>query len=274
MSVNVWTAANRANWDDRATAHSAGGGGDFYDLAGALAGQSSLLPLELELSGEVAGKRLLHLMCHIGVDSISWARLGAHVTAVDLSPVAIDAACRLSVDVSVAVDFHVADIYALPEVCAGPFAVTVMTYGVLPWLRDFPALMRLVAARLEPGGRFVLVDSHPLTNLWPYNSALGRLPPGDDSYFAAPLPKCCVRHRSYGGEAMLAHPKSYQWQHHLAEVVQAVIDSGLRLRTLREEPYGFYRRYPGMTRRSDGYLDPPQGAPKLPLLLALMAERT
>jgi SAM-dependent methyltransferase len=269
----LWTAANRANWDDRASAHLAGGG-DFYDLAGVKAGQSSLLPLELELAGEVAGCRLLHLMCHLGLDSISWARLGAQVTAVDLSPVAIAAARRLATEVNVHVDFHTSDIYAFLEVCTGRFAVMVMTYGVLCWLRDLSGLMRLVAERLETGGRFVLVDGHPLTNLWPCNSVLGGLSPGDNSYFAKSSPDCCERQRSYGGEGRLSNPTSYQWQHHPAEIVQAVIDAGLRLRTIREEPYGFYRRYPGMARRPDGYLDPPHGAPKLPLLLALMAERT
>lgn len=247
------------------------GDGDYYDVPSLRAGGSSLLPLELELAGNVAGHRLLHLMCHIGFDSISWARMGAKVTAVDLSPASISIARGLTTELAVDVEFHVADVYALPRECAGPFDLVVMTYGVLAWLRDFPAFMCIVAERLRENGRFILVDGHPLTALWPDTSAADRFRPTDESYFAEPIPRLRERPKSYGGGGPLANTASYQWQHHSGEIVQAIIDAGLRLRTMREVPYGFYRRYPGMIRRPDGYFDPPPGMPRFPLLLALEA---
>jgi len=272
MPNSLWTRTNRANWDDRAKAHMLGGG-DYYDLAALKAGGSSLLPLELKLAGDVEGRRLLHLMCHIGLDSISWSRRGAKVTAVDLSHESIGAARKLAMEVGAEVDFHPADVYALPAACAGPFDLVVMTYGILPWLSNIPALMRIVAERLRQGGRLVLVDGHPLTALWPDVSAADGFRPGNDRYFSSPVPRLRERPRSYGGGGELANRSSYQWQHSLGEIVQAVIDAGLQLKVLGEEPYGFYHRYPGMTRRADGYLDPPAGMPDFPLLLALQAVR-
>ena len=41
-------------------------------------------------------KRLLHLMCHIGLDTLSWARRGAVVTALDFSQPALDTAVSLA----------------------------------------------------------------------------------------------------------------------------------------------------------------------------------
>jgi SAM-dependent methyltransferase len=271
MTKALWASTNRANWDDRADAHLAGS--TYYDVKGVVAGASSLQPFECELAGLVAGRRLLHLMCHIGLDSISWARLGAYVTAVDFSPVSIVAARRIAIESGVEVDFHIADVYSLPPECNGPFSLVAMTYGVLCWLNDMASLTRLVAERLEPGGRFLLVDGHPLTNLWPTDSLSRDLRLSEDAYFAKEAPERRVRSHSYGGGRALTSPITYQWQHGLAEIVQSVIDAGLRLRCLREEPFGFYRRYPGMVRRPDGYLDPPPGMHGLPMLFGLVAEK-
>lgn len=272
MEPQRWTEANRANWNDRARVHLTDPG-EFYHLAGLRAGGSSLLPLERELLGEVRGLRLLHLMCHLGTESISWARAGAEVTAVDLSPTAIECARELARECGVRVSFQVGDVYALPPACAGPFDVIAMTYGVLCWLRDMPALLRLVAARLAPGGRFLLIDGHPLADQLPDQPGRDgwRLLP--NGYFHDPEPLRLESHHTYTGSGTLAHSENYQWSHHLGEILQATIDAGLVLRAVREETIGFYQRFAGMTRRADGYWDLPPGAPQVPMLFALLAQR-
>ena len=88
-----WLRLNRAWWDERAPVHAASG---FYDVPGFLAGQDSLRAFEPAEVGDVRGKRLLHLMCHIGLDSLSWARRGAVVTGLDFSQAALDTAVSLA----------------------------------------------------------------------------------------------------------------------------------------------------------------------------------
>jgi 2-polyprenyl-3-methyl-5-hydroxy-6-metoxy-1,4-benzoquinol methylase len=88
-----WLRLNRAWWDERAPVHAASG---FYDVPGFLAGEDSLRAFEPEEVGDVRGKRLLHLMCHIGLDTLWWARRGAIVTGLDFSPAALDAAVSLA----------------------------------------------------------------------------------------------------------------------------------------------------------------------------------
>ena len=78
---------NRAWWDERVPIHAAGA---FYDLEGFVAGRDTLLPFEPEAIGDVTGLDLVHLQCHMGMDTLSWARRGARVTGLDFSAPAID----------------------------------------------------------------------------------------------------------------------------------------------------------------------------------------
>jgi len=65
--------------------------GDFYDLDGFRDGGVRLRPDEIAAVGDVTGRSLLHLQCHFGIDTLSWARLGARVTGLDFSGPAIAA---------------------------------------------------------------------------------------------------------------------------------------------------------------------------------------
>ena len=69
--------ANRRSWDARTPTHFKS---RYYDVDGFRAGASSLNSLEIEEVGDVEGKSLLHLQCHFGMDTMSWARLGAVAT--------------------------------------------------------------------------------------------------------------------------------------------------------------------------------------------------
>src|SRR6266403_146871 len=51
--------------------------------------------------GDVAGKTLLHVQCHFGLDTLSWARLGARTTGADLSPESVAAANQLSTELGI-----------------------------------------------------------------------------------------------------------------------------------------------------------------------------
>jgi len=72
--------------------------------------------------------------------------------------------------------------------------------------------------------------------------------------------------------APLAHTVTYEWNHHLGEIVNAVIGAGLRPTSLRELPYGYFPSLPSMSEDADGNTHLPSPlAGKLPLQFALKA---
>ena len=83
-----FVTANRELWDEWTAIHETSA---FYDLDGFRAGGVRIRPYEIEEIGSVEGQSLLHLQCHFGIDTLSWARLGARVTGADFSPAAVGA---------------------------------------------------------------------------------------------------------------------------------------------------------------------------------------
>ena len=120
-------------WNDWAPLHAES---EFYDVEGFKNGRNSLDSIELEEVGDVTGKSLLHLQCHFGMDTLSWARLGARVTGVDFSDKAIDIARSLSTELGIEADFICSSVYDLRKNLDGKFDIVYTSAGVLCWLPD------------------------------------------------------------------------------------------------------------------------------------------
>ena len=69
---------NRRFWDEAVAVHIAS---QFYDVASFKSGRTALLPVERREVGDVSGRTMLHLQCHFGLDTLSWAREGASLPA-------------------------------------------------------------------------------------------------------------------------------------------------------------------------------------------------
>ena len=240
---------DRENWNRLVPLHARSA---FYDVAGFRAGRSTLSPIEREELGDVAGKSLLHLQCHFGMDTLSWARLGAQVTGVDYSPQAVDLARELARETGLEAEFICASIYDLPERLDRTFDIVFTSYGVLCWLPDLPAWGKVIAHFLKPGGVFYIADGHPLANIF-YNE-----PDATDLHVAYPYfhqdaPEVYECTGSYATDPDVdLRYTEYEWSHSLGEIVNALLDAGLRLQFLHEYPFGFYQHHPLMVREEDG----------------------
>jgi SAM-dependent methyltransferase len=166
--MDDYLAANRALWDEWTAIHEAS---SFYDLEGFKAGRSGgsggsggsrLRPYEVAEVGEVGGKSLLHLQCHFGIDTLSWARLGARVTGADFSHRAIELARSIAAELDLDATFVRSDLYDLPSVLDGQFDVVYTSRGVLGWLPDLERWAAVVAHFLRPGGVFYITEIHPV----------------------------------------------------------------------------------------------------------------
>jgi len=255
---------NRRGWALRTSVHLKS---DSYDLASFKQGRNSLRPFEQEELGDVSGRSLLHLQCHFGMDTLSWARLGARVTGVDFSEEAITEARSLAADVGLEARFICANVYDLPDTLDEEFDIVVTTYGVLSWLPDLEAWARIVAHFLRPGGTFCIVDIHP--NWGFIDEVDGRIEVTGSVFRSSPWETETVETYT-DGAALPPHPE-YNWPWTVGRLVTVLISAGLRIERLRELPVDLRQRVPSMLLADDGFWHLP-GDP-LPLMVACVASR-
>ncbi len=263
---------NRSWWDERVPIHV---GSAFYDVDGFRAGGSTLRPFEVEEVGDVAGKRLAHLQCHFGLDSLSWARAGASVAGLDFSGPAVEAATSLAAETELDARFVQADVYDAAEALGDePFDVVYTGFGALNWLPDLPRWAEIVASLLADGGFLYLAEFHPFT--WVFGDADYSI---EFDYFHDPE-GVSFDDDETGSYADLDVPTrnnaTREWAHPLADVVTAVLGAGLRIELLSEHDYTLFPRFPhfeldreflgaGVVYRQ------PDGSPRLPLMYSLRA---
>lgn len=265
-------AANRSLWDAWTRVHATG---NFYDLEGFRAGGVRVRPYEIDLVGEVRGKSLLHLQCHFGIDTLSWARLGARVTGADLSPAAIQLARQLAIDLGFPESrFVLANVYDLPAELVGTFDVVYTSRGVLGWLPDIRAWAQVVGHFVAPGGRFFMTEAHPVMNVFePDGAAPGELRLAYP-YWEHPEPLVFPVKGSYADpDADVGEQTEYGWDHGLGEIVTALIDAGLVIEKLVEHPFLDWK-VDFLVEDSDGrYVLPAESGGELPLMFSLLARK-
>jgi SAM-dependent methyltransferase len=248
-----YRAQNLAMWDERAPAHAASPGYGFERFLADPAHLSTVVRFDLPRLGDVAGSTGVHLQCHIGTDTISLARLGAHMTGLDFSSQALVQARRLDRDTGTGVEFVEADVYDAVEALRGrTFDLVFTGIGALCWLPDVRRWAEVVASLLAPGGRLFLREGHPM--LWTLDEYAGNGLTVTAPYFERPEdPWVDDSEQSYvETEATFEHTVSYTYNHALGEVVTALLDQGLRLTMLEEHESVPWEALPGqMTKGPD-----------------------
>jgi len=264
--MDNYQRANLAVWNEWAEINAKS---KSYDVAGFRAGNSSLRSIELEELGEVAGKSLLHLQCHFGLDTLSWARRGAAVTGVDFSDKAVGLAQALARDVGLEARFICSDLYALPAVLSGQFDIVYTSYGVLCWLRDLERWAELIAHFLKPGGVFYIADFHPFIKV--FDDAAASDLRVKYPYFYHPTPSEWQVQGSYADrEAQTTEPVEYEWMHSLGEIVSVLAAAGLRIEFLHEHRCSVSQTLECMEQDAQGWWRF-KGSHDLPLMFSLRA---
>ncbi|QEV19269.1 class I SAM-dependent methyltransferase [Streptomyces alboniger] len=265
-----WLETNRKRWDERVPIHLAS---DFYDVASFRAGKDALRDFERAEVGDVRGKSLLHLQCHVGMDTLSWARHGAsRVVGLDFSEPAVEAARDFAAELGLTPEqatFVAADVYDAAQVVPDPSYDIVYTgVGALCWLPDIQRWAETAASLVAPGGFLYLAEFHPLTDI--LDDATGsRL---EHDYFAR---EAWVEEDPAGyvdSDTPTVHNRSVEWQHPIGEVVSALAAAGLRIDFLREHDMTLYRRFGALEIR-DGAYRFPEDRPRVPLMYSLKASK-
>ena len=254
--------ANRRMWDERVGIHL---GSAFYDVEGWKAGRSTNLvaPYEEAELGPVAGQRLLHLQCHFGMDTLTFARRGAaEVVGLDFSAEAVAAARRLAEEVGLAdrATFVQATVEEGRAAVEGDFDIVYTSWGTIVWLGDLRAWAATIASCLRPGGIFYLADSHPVLNATWYGDYFRADPQRDDD------------EGTYADvSAATTNNEAWEWQHTLAEVVTVLAEAGLRIELLAEHDVLVWQGLPEMVRGDDGMWRLPGN--RIPISFSVRARR-
>ena len=276
-SLDPYREANRARWDETVAVHAAS---EFYGVDRFLAGESTLLPLDLEEVGDVSGKSLLHLQCHFGLDTLSWARLGAEVVGVDFAPSAVETGREIAARAGLNAEFVESELYASPEVLAdrlGTFDFVYVNLGALCWLPDVAGWANVCSSFLRDGGTFYVRDVHPMTWCLDDEVADGELVLRH-SYFEQQEPVHWAGDDDYADRsAKFTHRDAYEWNHGIGEIVTAVVNSGCNIDFLHEQDWTVYRALPWMVEEERGIFRLPlrdgETDPRLPLMLSLRATK-
>ncbi|MFX0001806.1 MAG: class I SAM-dependent methyltransferase [Candidatus Hermodarchaeota archaeon] len=223
----------------------------WYDLEGFISGENSLLPIELDELGDVKGKSLLHLQCHFGMDTLSWARLGAKVTGVDFSDKAISFAKELSKKLNIPANFIESNIYDIPRFLEEKFDIVFTSYGSICWLPDLIKWAQIINNCLKIGGIFYIIDGHPFgftidDKQEPFKVGF--------NYFSEGKPVYFDEGGAYADSSTdLKNQASYQWDHPMSEIINTIINANLVIEFLHEFPFAFFNIHPDMKQREDGY---------------------
>ena len=273
MKFDYAIEANRKRWDELAELHFSD---SDYDVKGFLEGKNLLKELELKELVDVNGKSMLHLQCHFGLDSLSWARLGAKVTGIDFSEKAILKAQQLAKEIDVDAEFVVSDMSSLIEnMDDEKFDIVFTSYGVLYWLPDLASWAKVVSHFLKPGGTFYIAEAHPIGNIFNDEIKEPKLEVMYD-YFKQEKPHKFEEDGSYANpDAKLENKTEYGWNHSIGEIINSLIDTGLEIEFFNEHEEICWQQFPWLKLKKSGmytYPDDFKGA-KVPLTFSLMAKK-
>ncbi|WOI23061.1 class I SAM-dependent methyltransferase [Nonlabens ulvanivorans] len=241
---------NKNTWNQKTAIHFES---EFYDKDAFAKAKNSLNSYELNALGNVKDKKLLHLQCHFGQDSLSWAHKGAVVTGVDISDEAIKLARKLSVDLGIPAQFVCCNVLETSNYIKEKFDIIFTSYGTIGWLPDLKPWAQMISERLNDNGVFYIVDFHPIAWMYDYNVT----PPVMKYHYAREEAIYDEYEGTYANNKSKMVSKEYGWNHSLSEVVQSLIDAGLSVNLLAEHDGSPYDVFPNMKLRDDGlyYLD-------------------
>jgi len=242
-----------------------------YDLEGFKSGNISLFPIELEELGDVKGKSLLHLQCHFGMDTLSWAKLGAKATGIDFSEKAINLAKSLSRELNIPVRFINANLYDIPSILNEQFDIVFTSYGTICWLPDIVKWAQIISNCLKTDGIFYIIDGHPFGFIIDENQEPFKV---GFNYFSEGTPVFFDEGGAYADpSADLKNQASYQWDHPMSDIINAILNADLEIDFLHEFPFTFFNIHPDMKIREDGYWEFQNLKFSVPMMFSIKAHK-
>ncbi len=262
---------NISFWDELAQIHS---DDSDYNLNEFNLDTYQLKDIEINLLGDITGKRVLHLQCHIGLDSLALEKRGAKVTAIDYSATAIETANQLKLKFNLSTEFHCASVYDLANLDLGLFDIVFTSYGILVWLENLDLWAKTISSHLNIDGRFLIIDEHPIARMFGNpskdNTAFnnGYL----HKYWNDGKPFFANYRYSYASDTEeLKNQEQHIWSHSVSEIINALVGSDLSITSFDEYNKTFYQAFSQLTQDDEGWWTFADGSFSVPLIFSLQA---
>ena len=255
---------NKQTWNEKTDVHIAS---EFYDMESFLHGKSTLNDIELPLLGAISGKKILHLQCHFGQDTLSLARMGAQVTGIDLWDKAIERAREFAAKLNLDATFICCDIYDAPNHSDETFDIVFTSYGTIGWLPDLEKWANVIAHFLKPGGRFIMADFHPV--VWMFDDNFKTV---FYNYFNVE-PIIESTSGTYADKEAEITTKTISWNHPISEILNALLQSGLELNAFNEYDYSPYNCFNETVEVEKGKFRIKHFDNKIPMVYSIVATK-
>ncbi|MEO6405358.1 MAG: class I SAM-dependent methyltransferase [Ferruginibacter sp.] len=262
MDTQSYLQKNKDAWNKKTAFHLQS---PFYDQPGFLKGRNSLNNIELDLLGDIRDKKILHLQCHFGQDTISLARMGAHVTGVDFSEEAITIANETARQINATATFICTDIYNLPGQLDEKFDIVFTSYGTIGWLPDINKWAEVVSHFLKDEGIFVFAEFHPV--VWMFDNDFKNI---EYNYFKDE-PIIEVETGTYADKDAGITSETISWNHSLSEVMNSLLAQKIKILSFNEYDYSPYSCFKGMTEIAPGKFRISHLQNKIPMVYSIKA---
>lgn len=239
---------NRETWNKKVAIHAKS---EFYNMDAFKAGKSSLNSYELNALGDVSGKSLLHLQCHFGQDTLSWTRMGAQCTGIDISEAAVSLAESLNTELGLDAQFVCCNVLDTSQYVSEQFDIVFTSYGTIGWLPDLKPWAQMISERLKPGGIFYIADFHPIAWMFDYNVSPPAMVYG---YHQKEVIYDEYEGTYAQGDAKIIS-KEYGWNHSFGAIFTALISAGLQIEYFNEHDGSPYDIFPDLVQNEEGFYE-------------------
>ena len=264
-NINQYFQANRSLWNQRTAVHK---DSEFYDLEGFKKGANVLTPIELNEIGDVYAKSLLHLQCHFGMDTMSFSRMGAKCTGIDLSDDAIKLAREINDELKLDAKFVCCNVYNTSEFIKEQFDIVFTSYGTIGWLPDLDHWAKVIVERLKPDGFFYMAEFHPV--VWMFDDDFTHIKYHYDNKELIVMED----QPTYTGDKNEIVGKEYSWNHSISEVLNALIYAGLKIEFFNEHTFSPYSNFKNSVETETGKWHIKGMEGKIPIVYSLKAVKS
>ena len=259
---NQYFEANKNLWNQRTSVHK---DSEFYNLAAFKAGENVLTPIELNEVGDVKGKSLLHLQCHFGMDTLNFSRMDAKCTGVDLSDGAIRLAQEINNELKLDAKFVCCNVLDTSEYVKEKFDIVFTSYGTIGWLPDLKPWAKMIAQQMKPDGFFYIAEFHPV--MWMFDDDFTHI----KYYYDNKALIVMEDQPTYTGDKNEIAGKEYSWNHSISEVLNALINAGLKIEFFNEHTFSPYSNFKNSVETGTGKWHIKGMEGKIPMVYSLRA---